>query len=75
MCGIGKSMVTLDCEATSGPTDPPLTTEKPCDDVFSNCGDLAEKSCYKVSESKKNMKEGKTVHGNMFAQNQFSPDQ
>jgi len=47
MCGIGKSMVTLDCEATSGPTDPPLTTEKPCDDVFSNCGDLAEKSCYK----------------------------
>ena len=50
MCGIGKSMVTLDCEATSGPTDPPLTTEKPCDDVFSNCGDLAEKSCYKVSK-------------------------
>ena len=51
MCGIGKSMVTLDCEATSGPTDPPLTTEAPCNDVFSNCADLAEKSCYKVISS------------------------
>ena len=49
MCGIGKSMVTLDCEAVAGPTDAPLTTEAPCDDKFSNCPALAEKSCYKVS--------------------------
>jgi len=47
MCGIGKSMVTLDCEAVAGPTDAPLTTEAPCDDKFSNCPALAEKSCYK----------------------------
>jgi len=47
MCGVGKTMVTVDCGAVNGPTDAPLTTAAPCDDKWSNCPDLAQKSCYK----------------------------
>ena len=46
MCGVGKSMVTVDCAKVPGPTDPTVTTEKPCEDKFSNCAELAETSCY-----------------------------
>ena len=49
MCGIGKTMVTVDCQAVAGPTDAPLTTAAPCEDKWSNCADLATTSCYKVS--------------------------
>ena len=50
MCGIGKTMVTVDCQAVAGPTDAPLTTAAPCEDKWSNCPDLAATSCYKVCE-------------------------
>jgi len=46
MCGIGKRIVVVTCETTSGPTDPPMTTEKPCVDKYTNCPELAEKYCY-----------------------------
>jgi len=49
MCGIGKTMVTVSCDKTSGPTDAPLTTAAPCEDKWSNCPDLAQASCYKAS--------------------------
>jgi len=48
MCGIGKTMVTVDCQAVAGPTDAPLTTAAPCEDKWSNCPDLAATSCYKT---------------------------
>merc|ERR1712127_491492 len=47
MCGIGKTMVAVECEAVAGPTDATLTTEKPCEDTYSNCPDIALSSCYK----------------------------
>jgi len=47
MCGIGKSMVTVECEKVAGPTDATLTTEAPCEDKYSNCPDIAKESCYK----------------------------
>merc|ERR1711973_253100 len=46
MCGIGRSMSVVKCSRTSGPTNRPLTTKKPCLDKFSNCRDLARTSCY-----------------------------
>merc|ERR1711973_269230 len=46
MCGIGRSMAVVKCSRTSGSTDPPLTTKKPCMNKFSNCDDLARTSCY-----------------------------
>jgi C1A family cysteine protease len=49
MCGIGGNVVTVSCDSVSGPTDAPMTTEKPCIDVYSNCADLAKTSCYKSS--------------------------
>ena len=50
MCGVGKTMVTVDCGAVNGPTDAPLTTAAPCEDKWSNCPELAQKSCYKVKK-------------------------
>merc|ERR1711962_900657 len=47
MCGIGSVMVVAKCENVAGPTDATITTEEPCDDVWNNCADLAEDSCYK----------------------------
>merc|ERR1712123_534217 len=49
MCGIGENMVTVSCGSTTGPTDAPLTTKAPCVDKWSNCPDLAERTCYKSS--------------------------
>merc|ERR1711881_806005 len=46
MCGIGKTMAVAECETVAGPTDATITTEAPCDDVYSNCASLAETSCY-----------------------------
>ena len=59
MCGVGTVMVTVTCDAVAGPTDATITTEvmlsrnhvtnsvqAPCDDVWSNCGTLAENYCY-----------------------------
>jgi len=46
MCGIGKSMAVVKCTSTSGPTDPPMTTQKPCFDKYLECDQLA-KSCHK----------------------------
>merc|ERR1719193_110120 len=48
MCGIGKSITTVSCTRTGGPTDAPLTTAKPCFDKFSNCAELAATSCYQA---------------------------
>merc|ERR1712183_1071998 len=31
---------------SSGPTDRPLTTKKPCLDKFSNCAELATRACW-----------------------------
>ena len=45
MCGVGRTMVTLSCAPVPGPTDPPLTTEAPCDDKWSNCPSLTASSC------------------------------
>merc|ERR1712018_849885 len=46
MCGIGKTMAVAECTTVAGPTDATITTEAPCDDVYSNCASLAENSCY-----------------------------
>merc|ERR1711881_671643 len=51
MCGIGKTMAVAECETVAGPTDATITTEAPCDDVYSNCASLAENSCYQSSIS------------------------
>ena len=40
-------MVVAQCARTDGPTDAPITTEKPCNDKWSNCPALAEEKCYK----------------------------
>ena len=40
-------MVVAQCAKTDGPTDAPITTEKPCNDKWSNCPALAEEKCYK----------------------------
>jgi len=47
MCGVGKTMVVAQCAKTDGPTDAPITTEKPCNDKWTNCPALAEEKCYK----------------------------
>ena len=49
MCGIGKSLAAVSCEKTSGATDAPLTTKKPCLDKYSNCKDLAIGYCWQPS--------------------------
>lgn len=49
MCGIGSTIVIIECEAVSGPTSATLTTETPCDDKFSNCAEVAQTSCWKPS--------------------------
>jgi len=46
MCGVGKTLAVVECEAVAGPTDPTITTETPCDDRFSNCPELAKTSCW-----------------------------
>merc|ERR1712013_50401 len=46
MCGIGKTMAVAECESVAGPTDATITTEAPCNDVYSNCAALAETACY-----------------------------
>merc|ERR1712012_1072795 len=46
MCGIGKTMAVAECETVAGPTDATITTEAPCNDVYSNCAALAETACY-----------------------------
>jgi hypothetical protein len=51
MCGIGKTMAVAECEAVAGATDATITTEAPCNDVYSNCAILAENSCYQSSIS------------------------
>ena len=42
-----QTMVVAQCARTDGPTDAPITTEKPCNDKWSNCPALAEEKCYK----------------------------
>jgi len=51
MCGIGKTMAVAECTTVAGPTDATITTEAPCDDVYSNCASLAENSCYQSAIS------------------------
>jgi len=46
MCGIGKTIAVAECETVAGPTDATITTEAPCNDVYSNCAALAETACY-----------------------------
>jgi hypothetical protein len=49
MCGVGRTASIVTCAPQAGPTDPPLTTAKPCVDAYSNCPDLALDSCYQPS--------------------------
>merc|ERR1712088_409914 len=51
MCGIGKTMAVAEGQTVAGPTDATITTEAPCDDVYSNCASLAENSCYQSAIS------------------------
>lgn len=53
MCGIGRAIATVKCERTSGPTDAPLTTKKPCRNAYSNCDELAASYCYSPRIAKK----------------------
>merc|ERR1712200_12394 len=46
MCGIGQNVAVIKCAKSSGPTDRPLTTKKPCLDKYSNCATLAKSSCW-----------------------------
>merc|ERR1711881_611739 len=50
MCGIGGVIATLTCEKDLIPTDPPLVTTKPCEDKFTNCGELAKDNCHAHKE-------------------------
>jgi len=46
MCGVGKEIAYVKCEAVSGPTSATLTTEAPCHDNNIGCKKKAETSCY-----------------------------
>ena len=50
MCGVSQTLVTVSCGPVYGPTDSPLTTEKPCVDEYSNCPELAETNCKHYGE-------------------------
>merc|ERR1711890_216481 len=45
--GVGKAQVVVECAPVASPTSATLTTEAPCDDVYSNCGEMAQTSCYR----------------------------
>ena len=45
MCGIGKWIVTAECEAVPGPTDATITTPVPCYDKNKKCKRLAKTNC------------------------------
>jgi len=46
MCGIGNMAAVISCTVDPGPTDEPLETAAPCEDMSSNCVDLAATYCY-----------------------------
>jgi len=46
MCGIAQAQAVVMCDRVQGPTDAPLTTQKPCLDTFSNCAQVAQTSCF-----------------------------
>jgi len=50
MCGVGSAIAVPICEKVLGATSPPLTTEKPCVDKYSNCPSLALTNCKKHGE-------------------------
>merc|ERR1712107_344116 len=52
MCGIGGAIAVVKCSKTSGPTDPPKTTTKPCVNKYSNCDELAKEYCYQSGIAK-----------------------
>ena len=45
-CGVANKLAVVKCEAMAGPTDPPLTTAEPCEDIYTNCDQLAQDYCY-----------------------------
>jgi len=47
MCGVGKVIAYVKCEAVSGPTSPTLTAEAPCHDFHDYCEKDAETLCHK----------------------------
>ena len=49
MCGIGQTIVTVDCEKVPGPTDTPTTTKKPCFDKYSDCNKVAIPRCDRMA--------------------------
>ena len=51
MCGIGKTLVTVECGKVPGPTDTPTTTKKPCFDKWSDCNKVAIPRCDKFAEN------------------------
>jgi len=46
MCGIGPRIATVACETVAGATDPPQTTPYHCKDIYPNCAQLAQTSCW-----------------------------
>jgi hypothetical protein len=46
MCGVGQTAAVVTCGPVTCPTDPPLTTARPCVDSYSNCADLAQNYCW-----------------------------
>jgi hypothetical protein len=50
MCGVGQVLVTVSCGPVYGPTDAPLTTEKPCFDKYNNCPEFVETNCKHYGE-------------------------
>jgi len=50
MCGIGKEIAGVECSNVGGVTDASPTTEAACEDVYSNCPELAETDCYQYTE-------------------------
>merc|ERR1712038_1935640 len=45
MCGIGKEIAFPSCQKVAGATSAPLTTKKPCKDVYDNCPQIAKTNC------------------------------
>ena len=75
MCGIGKTIVTVECEKIPGPTDTPTTTKKPCFNKYSDCDQIAIPRCNKMADACPRTCgkcEGQTPHPSNTCSNRWS---
>lgn len=75
MCGVGQSLVNVECGKVYGPTDAPLTTKAPCFDRWTDCPKRAETNCKKYGEfceKSCGLCKGMTPHVSNTCNDQFS---